>query len=109
MKTETNCPYVATFDLIGGKWTSCLLRQIGDAPRGFNELARLTAPLSPKVLAQRLRQFEAEALITRRVIPSNPPASEYSIAPLGRDLLPLMDQIESWGRRYLGSDTGKAA
>lgn len=109
MRTETNCPYVATFDLIGGKWTSCLLRQIGETPRGFNELARLNAPLSPKVLAQRLREFEADGLIIRRVIPSTPPASEYSIAPLGRDLLPLMGEIESWGRRYLGDRSEKAA
>lgn len=100
-KVAVECPYEATYALIKGKWTICLLNQIASKPRGFNELLRLNPDMSPKMLALKLKTFEEKAVIKRRVLPTTPPSTEYSLDKLGEDLMPLLAAIESWGRNLL--------
>ena len=69
----------------------------------FNEILRAVPELSPKVLAERLKQLERDGVIARRVLPTSPPSSEYSLGRLGTDLVPLIVSIERWGRDYLAA------
>ena len=98
---RSECPYEATYSLIKGKWTICLLNQMAERPRGFNEFLRLNTELSPKTLTQKLRTLEQYGVVNRRVVDSSPPSVEYSLSRLGLDLMPLMGAIEQWGRRFL--------
>src|SRR6188508_2310651 len=101
MPMQTDCPFVATFEIIRGKWTNCIVTLLATRPHGFNEILRAVPEISPKVLAERLKQLERDAVIVRRVLPTNPPSSEYSLGRLGTDLVPLIVSIERWGRDYL--------
>lgn len=101
MRRRVECPYEATYDLIKGKWTICILNQLAADSRGFNELLRLNPDLSPKVLTQKLKALEEGGIVRRQIHSTSPPSSEYSLTALGGDLMPLMAAMESWGRRYL--------
>ncbi|WP_437502919.1 winged helix-turn-helix transcriptional regulator [Sorangium sp. So ce1099] len=103
MADPNACPFAATFELIRGKWTYCILVLLAERTRGFNELLRLNPELTPKVLAQRLRELEEDGIVSRRVVPTRPPSSEYDLSALGHELLPLMLSIERWGRDYLSA------
>ncbi|PKR90799.1 transcriptional regulator [Pleomorphomonas diazotrophica] len=101
MRRRVECPYEATYDLIKGKWTICILNQLAVESRGFNEFLRLNPDLSPKVLTQKLKALEEGGIVRRQIHSTSPPSSEYSLTALGNDLMPLMGAMESWGRRYL--------
>jgi len=57
------------------------------------------------MLAQQLRQLEADGIVARKVYPQVPPKVEYSLTPLGRGLGPLLEAMGDWGTQLLTSRT----
>jgi DNA-binding HxlR family transcriptional regulator len=70
-----------------------------DGALRFGDLRRSLPGVSAKVLTTRLRELELRGVLSRRVLPSSPPAVEYELTPLGRDLLPVLESIASVGKR----------
>lgn len=56
-------------------------------------------PVSAKVLSQRLRELEARGVITRTVQPTTPPSVEYTLTPLGHELVPALSAIAEVGHK----------
>ena len=46
-------------DLVGNKWTLLLVYRLADGARRFSELKRCAAPISQKMLTQKLRELES--------------------------------------------------
>ncbi|MEJ7717038.1 MAG: helix-turn-helix domain-containing protein [Thermoleophilaceae bacterium] len=55
----------ATAELVGGKWTLLVIRDLGDGPQRFCELERSLAGISPRTLSLRLRALEDEGILVR--------------------------------------------
>src|SRR5271167_3491325 len=72
---------------VGGKWTVLVVSTLGDGPKRFNELRKALGSISQRMLTLTLRALERDGLVTRTVLPSNPPRVDYALRPLGRDLL----------------------
>jgi DNA-binding HxlR family transcriptional regulator len=53
------------------------------------------------VLTQTLRNLEEEGLICRTVYPEVPPRVEYRISDHGESVLPLLQQVRTWGREHI--------
>jgi DNA-binding HxlR family transcriptional regulator len=64
--------------------------------RRFSELERLVTGISQKMLAQHLRQLEAEGLVLREVHAEVPPRVEYRLSDWG----------SSFARRWRGCLAG---
>ena len=45
--------------IIGGRWTGSILWHLKDGPIRFNDLARMIAAASKKMITERLRQLES--------------------------------------------------
>ena len=103
MPTETldTCPVYATADLICGKWTILIIRDLADGRSRFCELERSLAGISPRTLSLRLRALEEEGILVRKTFPEVPPRVEYSLTPKGEALLPLIADMRSYGREWL--------
>jgi DNA-binding HxlR family transcriptional regulator len=57
------------------------------------------APVSAKVLAQRLKELEWDGLISRVELVSVPPKSvEYRLTPLRESVRPVLQAIAEWER-----------
>lgn len=82
--------------IIGGKWTGSILWHLKDGPVRFNDLARMIGGASKKIITERLRQLEAQSLITRRIMDTAPVSVEYAITPLGETALGFLDQLREW-------------
>jgi DNA-binding HxlR family transcriptional regulator len=54
-------------------------------------------PISAKMLSTRLKEMEAVGIVDRAVIDSSPPSVEYSLTPLGRELIPAIEAIARVG------------
>ena len=94
-----------TLEVIGGKWTVQILRDLFEGTRRFGQLQQSLGGVSPKMLIARLRELEERGLVTRTLYPEIPPRVEYSLTDDGRTLRPIIDAIADWGQTY-GTNTG---
>ena len=82
--------------IIGGKWTGSILWHLKDGPVRFNDLARMVGGASKKMITERLRQLEAQGLVTRQVMDTAPVSVQYEITDLGRTALDFLDELRKW-------------
>jgi DNA-binding HxlR family transcriptional regulator len=101
---ESNCPVCACAEIISGKWTLLVIRDLADGSRRFCELERSLQGISPRTLSLRLRGLEAEGVVERQTYPEVPPRVEYALTEKGRDLVPLIEDMRLYGRRWLDAD-----
>lgn len=95
------CPVEATIHLIGGKYKAVILWHLMSQTLRYSELHRRMPKATDKMLAQQLRELEKDGLIYRKVYPVVPPKTEYSLTDFGKSLTPILDEMCSWGERYL--------
>lgn len=93
------CPVERTLNVIGGKWTILILRDLFNGTRRFGELRRSLDGVSPKTLSLRLRELEAQGIVERVIYAEVPPRVEYSLTEKGKSLQPILDQMRAWGSR----------
>ena len=101
ISAPTDCPLTAAVNAIGGKWSLICLYWLDSGTRRFNELHRLMPEISPKVLAETLRNLEHEGLIERTIHAEVPPRVEYSISRHGETVRPLIQACRLWGRAHI--------
>src|SRR5438477_11483654 len=111
MAVNETCPVCRTADIICGKWTLLLIRDLSEGMSRFCELERSLAGISPRTLSLRLRALEQEGIVERNTYPEVPPRVEYALTEKGRALLPLIEDLRSFGREWLlrGERTAAAA
>jgi DNA-binding HxlR family transcriptional regulator len=103
--SEVSCPVCATAELICGKWTMLIIRDLAEAPSRFCELERSLAGISPRTLSLRLRALEEEGVIARETFAEVPPRVEYSLTEKGGALVPLIEDMRHYGREWLTAET----
>lgn len=82
--------------IIGGKWTGSILWHLKNGPVRFNDLARMIGGASKKMIAERLRQLEAQGLIKRQVMDTAPVSVHYEITGFGMTALGFLDELRKW-------------
>lgn len=95
------CPIAATLDLLTGKWTLHILRELMDGRKRFNEMSRALGCCSSRTLCARLRALEEEGIVVREVKHTIPPWVEYELTEKGQALNAVIDSIVLWGNRYM--------
>ena len=99
---ERICPrFHKAIELIGKKWTGAIIRALMDGPRRFTEILESVPRLHDRVLAERLRELEAEGVIRRRVLPEIPVRVEYELSAKGRDLQMVVGEFHRWADRWV--------
>ena len=100
------CPVCHTAEIISGKWTLLVIRDLAEGCSRFCELERSLEGISPRTLSLRLRTLEAEGIVERRTYPEVPPRVEYTLTPKGEALVPLIEHMRSYGRDWLLNGNG---
>lgn len=103
-----SCPIEVSLEVIGGMWKTLIIRELMDGTRRYSELHRALAPVTHKMLAQQLRDLENDGVISRKVYPQVPPKVEYALSTLGKELIPLMGAMKTWGEKVLRHRGNKA-
>jgi len=99
------CPVLRTADIISGKWTLLILRDLSAGINRFSALERSLVGISPKTLSERLKALEKAAIVTRKSFAEVPPRVEYTLTEMGWDLIPLIEHMRDYGTKWL-SDGG---
>ncbi len=87
-----------TADLLERRWQLSIIYAALTGALRFNEFAEAVAGISPRMLAERLRDLEGAGLVQRNVIPTSPPTVEYRLTPRGRKLGPLIEAMREYSR-----------
>ena len=98
---DRECPVCRTAEVISGKWTLLIIRDLADDALRFCELERSLEGISPRTLSLRLRALAEEGIVERRTFPEVPPRVTYQLTDKGRALVPLIEDMRSYGRRWL--------
>jgi DNA-binding HxlR family transcriptional regulator len=103
MSAESNsrCPVCRTADVVCGKWTLLVIRDLAEGCSRFCELERSLEGISPRTLSLRLRALEDEGIIERNTFPEVPPRVEYALTEKGEALVPLIEDMRRYGSRWL--------
>src|SRR5881392_3838496 len=64
--------------------------------------------ISPRTLSLRLRALEEEGIVERDTFSEVPPRVEYALTEKGRALIPIIEDMRAYGRRWLGAEGGCA-
>jgi DNA-binding HxlR family transcriptional regulator len=96
-----SCPVSACAEVLGGKWTILLVRDLADGRSRFCELERSLEGISPRTLSLRLRALEEQGIVERRTFPEVPPRVEYSLTEKGLALVPIIEGMREYGREWL--------
>ena len=100
---DETCPVCKTAEIVCGKWTLLLIRDLSEGRSRFCEIERSLQGISPRTLSLRLRALEEEGIVERDTFPEVPPRVEYQLTEKGRALLPLIDDMREYGTRWLGA------
>ena len=99
--SNARCPVCRTSEIISGKWTLLVIRDLADGSRRFCELERSLEGISPRTLSLRLRALEEQGIVKRNTYPEVPPRVEYALTEKGEALVPLIEDMRTYGRRWL--------
>src|SRR3954453_10693688 len=100
---NSDCPVCRTADIVCGKWTMLVIRDLADGRSRFCELERSLEGISPRTLSLRLRSLEEEGILERRTYPEVPPRVEYALTEKGRALVPIVESMRAYGTEWLGA------
>jgi DNA-binding HxlR family transcriptional regulator len=97
-----NCEKELTLSIIGGKWKLPILWYLGkEGTKRFSELKTVIPDITPKMLANQLRELEKDFIVERKVYPVVPPKVEYSLSEKGKTLMPILDSMYEWGKHHM--------
>lgn len=93
------CPIAAALDLVGERWALLVVREIALGATRFSAIVRGTGAPRDRIAA-RLKALETAGVVTRVPYQSAPPRDEYHLTESGRDLIPVLDALLTWGRTH---------
>lgn len=94
------CPVDLTLQIVGGRWKGIVLWNLRDGKKRFSELKRILVTINDKMLSQVLRELEEQGVVDRKVHEVVPPKVEYSLTKEGKKLLPIMQAMNDYGRKF---------
>jgi DNA-binding HxlR family transcriptional regulator len=94
------CSIEKALNIIGGKWSFLVLRELFCGTKRFGELKNSIHGVSPKSLTGTLRHLEENGIIIRKAYMTIPPTVEYSLTEKGNSLHTIIHEMKVWGKRW---------
>ncbi|WP_043493907.1 winged helix-turn-helix transcriptional regulator [Streptomyces viridosporus] len=96
------CSVARALDAVGDRWTLLIVRELLAGPRRYTDLHADLPGVSTDVLASRLKDMERDGMTARRRLPPPGAAYVYELTARGRELLPVLQALGTWGQAGLG-------
>jgi DNA-binding HxlR family transcriptional regulator len=92
------CSVARAHEVLGGRWTLLIVRELMCGSRRFNDIRRGVPRLSRTVLSGRLQELVLVGALARADGPHGP---EYELTEAGKELATLVGALATWGQRWL--------
>src|ERR1700753_3146634 len=101
MSSPDTCPVCRAAEVVCGKWTLVLIKELAEGQSRFCELERALEGISPRTLSLRLRALEDEGVVDRGMLPEVRQRGGYALTEKGRALVPLVKDMRAYGLQWL--------
>lgn len=85
-------------NVVSGKWKLAIVCTLLSGPKGFADIERLLATISPRMLSRELRELEVNGAITRSG--PNGKSGPYALTPSGKELEEVVFMLAKWGQSH---------
>jgi DNA-binding HxlR family transcriptional regulator len=92
-------------ELLGKRWNTQIIRVLLGGTSRFTDLRAAVPAISDTLLSDRLKELEAEGIVTREVTPSTPVRIDYRLTEQGRDLGGAIAELAAWAERWASAPT----
>ena len=99
------CEIARALDVVGERWTLLLVRELFTGTRTYGQLPRALPGIGTNLLADRLKQLEADGLVEKIPLPGGPGRSTYQLTAFGLKLEPVLVELVRFGSN-LGTPDG---
>jgi DNA-binding HxlR family transcriptional regulator len=89
-----------TQNILSGRWKYLILWFLKNEKRRYSDIKSFLTNISQGSLTKQLRELEADGIIKREVYPEVPPRVEYSLTSKGKALMPIIDLMEEFGKKF---------
>lgn len=96
------CGVARALELVGGRWTLLIVRDLLIGPKRFTELQEGLPGIPTNILSSRLRELEEAGLVQRRLLARPASSVAYELTPYGLDLEEAVVRLGLWGSKSLG-------
>lgn len=91
------CSIEGIMGILSKKWALLIISTIGNNQKlRYNELEKKLGEISPKTLADRLKELKNAGLIKRETFAEIPPRVEYSLTKEGAELRDTISPLMKW-------------
>jgi DNA-binding HxlR family transcriptional regulator len=97
----SDCPLTAALAAMSGKWKMIIIYWLAESPRHFAGLRQVMSSISQKVLTEQLRELIDDDIVSRQQTGATPEPVIYSLTDYGRSLLPIVENVRTWGRGHI--------
>lgn len=96
----SHCDQVYAVGLISGQWVLTICCYLSEGKLRFGELKKCIPNITERMLALQLRKMEENKIVKRTVYAEVPPRVEYELTKSGQQLIPILNQLEDWGKQH---------
>ncbi|WP_424475168.1 winged helix-turn-helix transcriptional regulator [Oceanobacillus kimchii] len=98
------CPrFEKAMGLLSTRWVGLILFELLKGAKRFSEM-EADLPISGRLLSDRLKLLEKEGIVERNIYSEFPVRIEYSLSPKGKNLEPVIHEIQKWADQYVSAD-----
>ncbi|WP_169734616.1 winged helix-turn-helix transcriptional regulator [Maribacter antarcticus] len=83
--------------MLDSKWKPIILFQISKGANRFTKLLTVVEGINRQMLSKQLKSLEKLGILERSTFAEIPPRVEYTITPLGKSLLSVVQAMKRWG------------
>jgi DNA-binding HxlR family transcriptional regulator len=100
---RSGCPINLSLEVLGDKWSLIVIRDMmfGNRRHFRDLLTHSEEGIASNILSDRLKSLTEAGVITRADDPTHKQKGIYSLTEQGIELLPVLVQMGTWGRKYL--------
>lgn len=93
------CMLAKALERVGDRWVLLVVRDLADGPKRFTDLQERLGGITAKTLSMRLRELEADGLVSVDRVPGRREVW-YALSAAGADLKPVVEDLIYWGLRH---------
>lgn len=98
------CPLDVTIKIIDGKWKSIILCRLMTGPLRYSELLRSLSGCNRRTLSLQLTDLINDHVVYKTINATCVPIkTTYHLTKLGYSLVPLIKEMDTWGKMYLNT------
>jgi DNA-binding HxlR family transcriptional regulator len=102
-----SAPFEYTLSIIGGKWKMVIMFWLSKRKvMRYGKLKKSINGITHKMLSAQLKELEADDIIIRTEYHQVPPKVEYILSKKGLSLMPILEQMCSWGHLHFEDNKG---